>query len=75
MLPRKTRTAGIALAVTLIAVPAVALAAKGASAQDDNLYEMARASASIAADTPLPASWTRSPATSASPASRPRRAW
>ncbi|MFB4276568.1 MULTISPECIES: carbohydrate-binding protein [unclassified Nonomuraea] len=52
MLPRKTRTAGIALAVTLIAVPAVALAAKGASAQDDNLYEMARTSASIAADPP-----------------------
>ncbi|MFD0469166.1 hypothetical protein ACFQ0B_13265 [Nonomuraea thailandensis] len=67
MLPRKTLTAGIALAaVALITVPAVAYAAR----HDDSLFEAARASASIVAD-PLPASSTRSPATSASPASRP----
>ncbi|MFC7102900.1 hypothetical protein ACFQQB_22100 [Nonomuraea rubra] len=67
MLPRKTLTAGIALAaVALIAVPAVALAAR----QDDSLFAAARASASVTAD-PLPAWWTRSPATSASPVSRP----
>ncbi|MFC5822909.1 carbohydrate-binding protein [Nonomuraea insulae] len=50
MLPRKTLTAGIALAVTLITVPAVARAANGA--HDDTLYEAARASASVAADPP-----------------------
>ncbi|UBU13191.1 carbohydrate-binding protein [Nonomuraea gerenzanensis] len=49
MLPRKTLTAGIALAaVALITVPAVAYAAR----QDDSLFEAARASASVAADPP-----------------------
>ncbi|MFC6526865.1 hypothetical protein [Nonomuraea rubra] len=49
MLPRKTLTAGIALAaVALIAVPAVALAAR----QDDSLFAAARASASVTADPP-----------------------
>ncbi|TYB59171.1 S1 family peptidase [Nonomuraea sp. PA05] len=49
MLPKKTLTAGIALAaVAMITVPAVAYAAR----QDDSLFEAARASASIAADPP-----------------------
>ncbi|MEV0619743.1 trypsin-like serine protease [Nonomuraea sp. NPDC050404] len=51
MLPRKTLTAGIALAVTtLIAVPAVAFAAR--SGPDDTLFDQARTSASIMSDPP-----------------------
>ncbi|MFC4118684.1 carbohydrate-binding protein [Nonomuraea zeae] len=52
MLRRKTVTAAVALTVTLITVPAVALAAGGASTRDDNLYAMALASASATADPP-----------------------
>jgi streptogrisin C len=52
MLPRKTVTVGIALAVTLISVPALAFAAKGATAQDDTPYAIARANAESTADHP-----------------------
>ncbi|HEX4813787.1 MAG TPA: carbohydrate-binding protein [Nonomuraea sp.] len=46
MVPRRTLTAGIALSVTLIAVPAAALTAS--PARDDTLFAAARAHASVA---------------------------
>ncbi|YCK33698.1 hypothetical protein ACNF49_06255 [Actinomadura sp. ATCC 39365] len=50
MLPRKTVTAGIAIAVTMISVPALAFAAKGATAQDETPYSIARTNAEAVAD-------------------------
>ncbi|NUO97940.1 MAG: S1 family peptidase [Nonomuraea sp.] len=52
MLPRKTVTAGIAIAVTLISVPALAFAARGATAQQDSPYAIAQANAEAVADPP-----------------------
>jgi streptogrisin C len=52
MLPRKTVTAGIAIAVTLISVPALAFAASGATSRDDTPYAIAQADAASVADPP-----------------------
>ncbi|MFI7463793.1 carbohydrate-binding protein [Nonomuraea sp. NPDC049646] len=52
MLPRKTVTAGIAIAVTMISVPALAFSAKGATAQDETPYSIARTQAEAVADPP-----------------------
>ncbi|NRQ37441.1 S1 family peptidase [Nonomuraea sp. NN258] len=52
MLPRKTLTAGIALAITLITVPAVAVTAKNATATNENPYQQAQTLARMVGDPP-----------------------
>lgn len=52
MLPRRTVTAGIALAATLVTVPAAAFAARSAAPQDATPFEAARTAAAAVADPP-----------------------
>ncbi|WP_250572869.1 carbohydrate-binding protein [Nonomuraea sediminis] len=52
MSPRRSISAGVALAVTLLTVPAVALAARTALADDDTAFAVAHAQAEAHADPP-----------------------